>query len=148
MLAINCKKLIQLPIILMGISSFISLNPESSMAAPGECNFLVGEKYSTRNSVGVPGGLHHGVLNISDSSNTSSNGTLVNIYSGSWRLRSVTEGQPVNVQTAGSMFLMIRDVGEIKQVWVGTCESDGFARGTIYDPSIPGERRSFILKSQ
>jgi hypothetical protein len=46
------------------------------------------------------------------------------------------------------MFLMIRDMGEIKQVWAGTCESDGFARGVIYDPSIPGARTSFVVKSR
>jgi hypothetical protein len=143
MLAINLKKLIQLPIIFMSVSSLlIGLNPKSSTAAPSQCEFLVGENYATVS------GVHQGVLNISGNSTAEGNGTLVNIFSGSWRVRSVSDGQPVNVQTAGSMFLMIRDMGEIKQVWAGTCESDGFARGVIYDPSIPSKRTSFVVKSR
>jgi hypothetical protein len=117
-------------------------NPRPSAVTPGECRFLVGNNYSTVS------GVHEGVLTISSNSNASGNGTLVNIFSGSWRVKSVSEGQPVTVQTAGSMFLMVRDMGEIKQVWAGTCESDGFARGTIYDPSIPGTENSFNIKSQ
>jgi hypothetical protein len=143
MQAINLKKLIQLPIIFMSISSFfIGLNPKSSMAAPGTCQFQVGEDYSNKHSV------HQGVLSISDSSSAFVNGTKVNIFSGSWRLQSATEGQPVTIQTAGSSFLMIRDLGEIKQVWAGTCGSDGFARGIVYESSRPNEKWNFFMKSR
>jgi hypothetical protein len=142
MSAINFKKLILLPIVCMSISSFIGLNPKPSVAAPGTCQFVEGGSYSNRH------GNNQGVLSISDSSSQTGNGTLVNIFSGSWRLKSSTDSQPVTVQTAGSMFLMIRDMGEIKQVWTGTCGSDGFARGIIYDPSVPSAKTSFIMKSQ
>jgi hypothetical protein len=147
MLAINCKKLIQLPIIFMSFLSLLSLNPKSSIAAPSECKFLEREKYSTQNLIPrVPNRFQQGVLSIADSSDVTSNGTTVRIASGSWRLQSVAKGQPVTVQTAGSMFLMIIDMGEIKRVWSGTCESDGFARGTIYDPSVPSARASFAVR--
>jgi hypothetical protein len=144
MLAINLKKLIQLPIIFMSVSSLsIGLNPKSATAAPSQCEFLVGENYTNLH------GGNQGILTISSNSNAEGNGTLVNIFSGFWKIGgSAMEGQPVTVQTAGSMFLMIRDMGEIKQVWAGTCESDGFARGIIYDPSIPRARTSFTVKSR
>lgn len=142
MLAINFKKFVQLSIIFISVSSFIGLNPKSSMAAPSNCKFQEGESYSNQHSG------HQGILEISSRSSTNINGKLVNIFSGSWRLASATEGQPVTVQTAGSMFVMIRDLGEFKQVWAGTCESNGFAKGVVHDPSFPGARASFIMKSK
>jgi hypothetical protein len=143
MLATNCKKIIRLSIIFMSVSSFIGVSPKPSMAEPSECRFIVGENYSNFH------GGNQGVLTISSSSNATGNGTLVSIFSGFWKIRgSAMEGQPVTIQTAGSMFLMVREMGEIKQMWVGTCESDGFARGTIYDPTLPSARTSFIMKSQ
>jgi hypothetical protein len=139
---INCKKLFQLATIFVSVMSFIELTATSSMAALGECQFLVGQDYANSH-LG-----HQGILTISNSSTANGNGTSVNIFTGSWRIKSASEGQPVTVQTAGSAFLMIRDMGDIKQVWVGKCESDGFARGTVWDPTLPTVTPSFVMKSQ
>jgi Transposase DDE domain len=43
----------------------------------------------------------------------------------------LSESQPVTIQTAGSMFIMIIDMREIKQVWVGKCAPNRIIRGTI-----------------
>ncbi len=142
MFTIDYKKLLKLALFFISAASFIELTATSSMAETGECQFLVGKDYSNT-ATG-----RRGILTITNSSNATGNGTLVNIFSGSWRLETVSEGQPVTVQTAGSMFLMIRDMGDIKQVWVGKCMSNGIARGTIWDPSISGITPSFVMESQ
>lgn len=142
MLTIKCKRLFQLATILISVSSFIELTAISSVAAPGKCRFITGEDYDNLHNG------HQGILTISDKSNATGNGVSVNIFSGSWRVKSASESQPVTVQTAGSTFLMIRDMGDIKQVWVGTCQSNGFARGNVWDPSVPGTTSSFVMKSR
>jgi hypothetical protein len=116
--------------------------PSASPTKTGGCQFVVGTDYANSH-LG-----HQGFLTISNSSTANGNGTSVSIFTGSWRIKSASEGQPVTVQTAGSRFLMIRDMGDIKQAWVGNCASDGFARGTVWDPTLPTVTPSFVMKSQ
>jgi hypothetical protein len=144
MLTIDYKKLIKLVVTLISAASFIELNATSSMAELGDCQFSVGENYVNS----VQGRRARSILTINNSKNATSNEGSVNIFSGSWRLERVSASKPVTIQTAGSMFLMIIDMGEIKEVWVGKCMSNGIVKGTIWDPNFSGITPSFVIESQ
>jgi hypothetical protein len=122
--------------------TIFDLNPKR--AETGDCQFSVGENYINT----VQGRRARSILTITNSRNVTGHEVPVNIFSGYWGQERASKRQPVTIQTAGSMFLMIIDMGGIKQVWVGKCAPNRIIRGTIWDPHVSGTTPSFIMESQ
>ncbi len=105
------------------------------MAAAAECRFEDGKHYEHRHSFG--GDSFKGDMLLLGDGSAVLNGKRVKSFSGSWAIgtQASTENN-LTLQTSGSTFMMIRQMGDFKQMWVGTCQSDGLVRGDVWDPSL------------
>jgi hypothetical protein len=122
---------------------FLAGLPQEKLLA-AQCKFQDGKKYTMNGRFGGPSRKNEIVL--SSENTVVGNGTSVNFFSGVWRLADGTSGsEEVSVQASASTFIMIRsmDAG-LKQIWAGTCQTDNFVTGDIWDPTIG--KGSFSMK--
>jgi hypothetical protein len=119
------------------------LPQEKSLAA--QCKFQDGKKYTMNGR--FDGASRKNEIVLSSENTVVGNGTSVNLFSGVWRLADGTSGsEEVSVQSSASTFIMIRsmDAG-LKQIWAGSCQTDNFVTGDIWDPTIGKGRFSMKL---
>jgi hypothetical protein len=100
------------------------------------CKFENGKTYQAGGGFG--GGNRSSDITVVFERTVESNGTLVNLFSGSWRLSDGTSGiEKITLQASSSTFVMIRhmDAG-LEQLWMGKCQADNSITGDIWDPTI------------
>jgi hypothetical protein len=116
---------------------FLAVFPQGkSIAASPECKLEDGKHYQMNGRFG--GDSRENDIVLSFDGTVEGSGTKVDLFSGIWRLADNTSADnEISVQASASTFIMLRqaDAG-LKQIWAGTCQSDNFIIGDIWDPTI------------
>ena len=139
------KSLIKLAIVCSSLSYCQLSQQQNALALSDEvCKFETQKSYEHTHEFG---GTHKGTMTFDTSKQVNGNGKLVTIFSGKWRLGTSSDYDEVDVQTQGSIFTLVRHMdGGISQMWIGTCESNGYVRGSVTDPTVG--KGSFSVKFQ
>ena len=132
----NFKKLIGLVVACNALSSFALPQEITLAASPTACNFETERPYLHKHQFGSS--KFQGDMIFTSSDQVNANRRVVKVFSGNWRVGfTSSDYNQVEVQTQGSQFSMTRHMdGELTQTWVGTCQADGYVRGSVTDPTV------------